>query len=79
MLISQTAQCEALAPQGSGRESLAELRRRLANPVATGEGTRQRLVELAERLARVRALGGEYGRVDFSERAAAAMKVAVGA
>jgi hypothetical protein len=27
---------------------------------------RQRLLELAERLARVRALGGEYARVEFS-------------
>jgi hypothetical protein len=75
MLISQTAQGKAARPQGSGRVSLAELRRRLADPEETGDGTRQRLIELARRLARVRALGDEYGRVGFSEPAAAAMTV----
>jgi hypothetical protein len=36
-------------------------------------GHRQRLVDLASRLARVQHLGGEYGRVGFSDEAAAAL------
>ena len=43
--------------------------RRLADPSFTDEGPRQRLVDLARRRARVRASGGEYFRVDFSEYA----------
>jgi hypothetical protein len=37
-----------------------------AAPRIPGGIHRQRLLELAGRLARVRALGGEYARVDFS-------------
>jgi len=73
MLIPQKAPSEAGRPNGIGRLSLAELRRRLADPATTGGGTRQRLVELARRLARIQALGDEYGRVGFSEMALAAL------
>ncbi len=69
MLISQEVQSQAFGPQGSGRGGLAELRRQLAEPSALNDGNRQRLLELARRLARVRSLGDEYVRVDFSDSA----------
>jgi len=73
MLISQQAKRQAPVPQGSGRTKLAELRGQLADPSALSDGNRQRLLELARRLARVQALGDEYVRVGFSEVAAAAL------
>jgi hypothetical protein len=51
--------------------SIAELRRRLADPPSIADGRRQRLADLSARLARVQALGDEYARVEFSEHAAA--------
>jgi len=72
MLVPREAQCETPRPQGSGRASLAELRRQLTDPSTINDGCRQRLLELASRLAQVRALGHEYVRVGFSEQAAAA-------
>lgn len=69
MLISQEVQSHAYPAQGSVRGSLAELRRQLAEPSALSDGNRQRLLELARRLARVRSLGDEYVRVCFSDSA----------
>jgi hypothetical protein len=51
----------------------AELRGHLASPSVVGDGHRQRLQELAKRLARVQALGDEYARVAFSSFVAAAL------
>lgn len=71
-----------LIPQQAGKShrrhgrrpaDLAELRSQLAKP-SINDDTRQRLLELARRLARVQALGDEYTRVDFSPHAAAALK-----
>jgi hypothetical protein len=65
MLTPRLATCELEAGQGCPSSNIAELH---AGPAGLFPGTinRQRLAELALRLARVRALGGEYGRVDFS-------------
>lgn len=68
MLISQSLS-DPTVGHGSPRTDLAELRRRLAAPSMMDDGDRQRLVDLVRRLARVRALGGEYLRVDISEYA----------
>ena len=50
---------------------MAELRSQLATPSRISDGNRQRLLDLAQRLAAVQALGDEYGRVEFSPMAAA--------
>ena len=73
MLIPQQAEGEPAMRHGSCGGSLAELRRGLAEPLALSDGQRQRLLELARRLAPVRALGDEYSRVDLSEHAKAAL------
>ncbi|MGB2822250.1 MAG: hypothetical protein WBF17_14795 [Phycisphaerae bacterium] len=73
MLISQQARGRSARPQGSDQVSFAELRRRLADPSSLTDGGRRRLVELAGCLARVRAQGGEYVRVGFSDEATAAL------
>jgi len=73
MLISQEALGGTARLQGSGRASFAELRRQLADPASLSDGNRHRLAELARRLARVRARGGEYVRVELSDEAAAAL------
>lgn len=78
MLISQS-QSEPHAEQGSSDVDFAELRRRIADTSRMCEAHRQRLVDLARRLARVRALGGEYSRVDFSDAARHAMTHPAGA
>ena len=49
------------------------MRRRLSDPSSLSDGNRQRLAELARRLARVQALGDEYVRVEFSGAAMAAL------
>ncbi len=66
MLIPQS-QSEPAGTQGRPRTDFAELRRQLANPSSLNEGSRQRLLDLARRLARIRALGDEYTRVDLSD------------
>jgi len=76
MLISQEVQSQSSRPHGSGSGSLAELRRQLAAPSDLSDGNRQRLLELVRRLARVRSLGDEYGRVELSEHSQEAMKSA---
>jgi len=73
MLIPQDASCEPRERNGFSRVSLAELRRQLARPSNATDGHRQRLLDLAERLARVRALGGEFSRVGFSGAVLAAL------
>jgi hypothetical protein len=65
MLTPQLASCELEAGQGRSSSNIADLDAGPAGLIP-GRLTRQRLAELAERLARVRALGGEYARVDFS-------------
>ncbi len=72
MLVPQQAQRETGRWQGSPRIGFAQLRRQLANPSRIPDGHRQRLLDLARRLARVKALGGEYSRVSLSDAAAAA-------
>ena len=74
MLIPQKAQCGADARQGGLGAGLSELRRQLADPSAIDGEHRQRLLELARRLARVRALGDEYARVDWSPKARRALE-----
>jgi len=77
MLISQAVECERPRMQGGPEAGLAELRRQLADPSTLSDGNRQRLLELARRLARVQALGDEYARVEFSRQAAAATRTIV--
>jgi hypothetical protein len=72
MLIPQ-CQSETNDEQGRSRSDLAELRRQLVDATATGPASRQRLMNMAQRLARVQALGDEYRRVDFSEAARQAL------
>ncbi|MFA6134900.1 MAG: hypothetical protein WC869_12870 [Phycisphaerae bacterium] len=74
MLIPQTAQHELGGRQGSPPVSLAELRRSLACPSLLSDGNRRRLLELAQCLQRVQALGDEYDRVVLSEHAVAALR-----
>jgi len=74
MLIPRESHCDRSGRQGSPRVSLAELRHRLARPSSLNDTDRQRLLESALRLARVRSLGDEYGRVGFSKYALAALK-----
>ena len=73
MLISQEARCRDGRRQGSPAGRLAELRRQLARPTRFSEGNRQRLLDLARRLAAVQALGDGYVRVEFSEHALEAL------
>ncbi|MFB3891904.1 MAG: hypothetical protein ACE15C_07760 [Phycisphaerae bacterium] len=73
MLIPQLSQHQACRRHGSRPASLGELRRQLARPLELADSSRQRLLELEGRLARVRRLGDEYARVDLSELVKAAM------
>lgn len=71
MLTSQAARSGSRNRQGRRSVHLAELRGRIAHPPRLRDGDRQRLADLARRLARVQALGGEYARVGFSDEAQA--------
>jgi hypothetical protein len=73
MLIPRQAESAPQRRQGGRRTGIAELRRQLASPSVLTEGHRQRLLELAKRLARVQALGDEYARVELSSYVAAAL------
>ncbi len=77
MLILHGVASEPEARQGCHAEVLAELQR---NPAATvPKGTsQQRLLDLAERLARVQALGDGYARVTFSGEAAGLVRQVTG-
>jgi len=66
MPIPRTAQYEPVGRQGCQPESLEELRRDLARPSTLKDGNRRRLLELAQRLSHVQALGDGYDRVYFS-------------
>lgn len=66
MLSPQESSSGTHRRQGSRRASLAELRRQLAEPAGLNDAHRQRLTDLARRLARVQALGNEYARVELS-------------
>lgn len=66
MFDSQEASSESSGRHGSRPVALAELRRRLARPSDLQDGHQQRLLELAQRLTRVRALGNDYARVELS-------------
>jgi hypothetical protein len=72
MLIPQATQSESQLRQGGRTTSLNELRQSLAKPTRLARRQRQRLLDLVQRLDRVRALGGEYAGVTLSESAAAA-------
>ena len=72
MLIPQAAQSESMSRQGCQATSLSELRQSLSKPTQLARRQRQRLLELVQRLDRVRALGGEYAGVTLSESAATA-------
>lgn len=85
MFIPREAESQAQQGQGRPRRqgcrrrqgrlsvSLAELRSQLDRPSTMDDLHRQRLLELAHRLAAVQALGDEYGRVQLSDAAAAAV------
>ena len=73
MLIPRQAKRETGRWQGSPRIGFAQLRRQLANPSQIPDGHRQRLLDLAGRLARVKALGDEYSRVELSDAAVQAL------
>ena len=76
MLVPQQAQRETGRWQGSPRISFAQLRRQLANPSDIPDRHRQRLLDLAKRLARVKALGDEYSGLEMSDAAAAVVGAA---
>lgn len=65
MLTPELASCELGSGQGSPTSHIADSRAGLAGRIP-GKISPQRLTELATRLARVQALGGEYARVGFS-------------
>ena len=60
--------------QGCLDASLSQLRDELACPENLTDDSRQRLLELDRRLARLTALDGEYSRVGFSESAVSALE-----
>jgi len=72
MLIPQAAQSELLSRHGRRTTTLDELRQSLSKPSRLARRQRQRLLELVQRLDRVRALGGEYAGVTLSDAAATA-------
>ena len=58
---------------GSPQTDFCELRRRLAVPSSLNDGHRQRLRELAQKVAQIQASGGECRRVDISEHVSDAL------
>ena len=79
MLIPQESSSGKCRRQGSGRANLAELRCQLAEPAGLNDAYRQRLTDLATRVARIQALGNEYARVelsDYVQRAESAVAIA---
>ncbi len=79
MLIPRSAQCGSRDRHGSDRVTLAELRDDLARPPEAADRHRQRLLDLAEKVARIQALGDEYSRVGLSEYASVIATGHVGA
>ena len=78
MLIPQTAQSRPRRRHGRSRTDLAELRRSLADHSAISEAHRQRLQNMARRVARVQALGGEYTGIRLSDYVLAALNNGAG-
>jgi hypothetical protein len=74
MPIPRTAQYEPVGRQGRPPTSIEELRRDLARPSTLSGGNRRRLLELAQRLSHVQALGDGYDRVCFSPFATRALR-----
>jgi hypothetical protein len=74
MFIPQGRDGESDGRHGGRKVSLAELRCRLDRPSSLDDGHRQRLLDLAQCLARVQALGDDFGRVKFSRDASAALR-----
>lgn len=66
MLTFKRARSGQTKRQGCPAVGLSELRRQLAHPSDLNDGARQRLMQLARRLAAVQASGGEYAQVQFS-------------
>jgi hypothetical protein len=73
MFTSQGRDSEVRGRKGLRPAEIAELRRDLARPSMISDGHRQRLLDLARRVAQVNSLGGEYRRVSLSEYAQAAI------
>ena len=73
MLITQEAK-SGQPEQGSPGASLSQLRRQLACPENLTVDSRQRLLELDRRLARLETLSVEHLRVGFSQAAVSALK-----
>ncbi len=73
MLVPQIAQCEPAARQGSQVIRLGELRSCMSEPSRLTNQHQQRLLELLDRLDRVRALGDEYAGVELSDSATSAL------
>jgi len=78
MLIPQEARSKPPQGQGGPGVSLAELRRCLAEPSAMNSAHRQRLQDLARRVAQIQALGDDFAGVDVSEYVLAALKSGAG-
>ncbi len=76
MLFPQVAQCEPAARQGSQAVKLDELRSCMSEPSRLTNQHQQRLLELLDRLDRVRALGDEYAGVELSASATEALAMA---
>lgn len=72
MLVARQHRVESQDGQGRLDAIRTELQRRSAADVCE-EGLRQRLFDLARRVTRVQALGGEYARVGLSEQVQAAL------
>ena len=73
MLILQQAQGQCIAGQGRSSGVLAELRAELTQASPLSATARRRLAALAQRVARVQALGDEYAGIALSPMATAAV------
>lgn len=77
MLLSSMPVVSGVSGQGSLRDVLSQLRQ-CQGPADVSDGLRQRLLKMAEKLARVRELGGEYARVELSEEVQALLAAQAG-
>ena len=76
MLIPQRGIAESSSRQGGRTVTLSELRKSLSEPRKLTDWHRQRLLELVQRLDRVRALGDGFAGIQLSDDAAAAVMAA---
>lgn len=74
MPLPQGSRREPTRRHGGRRISIAELRRQLGRPTGLDDSARQRLLDLAQRLSRLKALGEGIGRVQLSPLASAALE-----